>query len=68
MRVYEIGGEKEQRATIVFAGNIVEACEADGTEKKIAQAQFNNNSLSFSIKPFSIKTFKVRLNIWFEAL
>lgn len=61
VRVYEIGGEKEQKATIVFAGNIVEACEADGTEKKIAQAQFSDNSLSFSIKPFSIKTFKVRL-------
>ena len=36
-------------------------CEADGTEKEIAQAQFNDNMLSLDITPFSIKTFKVRL-------
>lgn len=61
VRVYEIGGEKKQKATITFAGNIIDACEADGTEKEIAQAQFNDNMLSLNITPFSIKTFKVRL-------
>lgn len=61
VRVYEIGGEKKQKATITFAGNIIDACEADGTEKEIAQAQFNDNMLSLDITPFSIKTFKVRL-------
>lgn len=61
VRVYEIGGEKKQKATITFAGNIIDACEADGTEKEIAQAQFSDNMLSLNIKPFSIKTFKVRL-------
>lgn len=61
VRVYEIGGEKEQGAVISFAGDIVSAVEADGTEKTIGKAGFSGNGLSVNIRPFSVKTFKVRL-------
>ena len=45
----------------LFAGEIASAYEADGTEKSIGSAEFSGNGLSVSIKPYSIKTFKVRL-------
>ena len=61
VRVYEMGGEKVQDAVLSFAGEIASACEADGTEKSIGSAEFSGNGLSVSIKPYSIKTFKVRL-------
>lgn len=61
VRVYEMGGEKVEDATLSFAGEIVSACEADGTEKTVGSARFSGNGLSVSIKPYSLKTFKVRL-------
>lgn len=61
VRVYETGGQKAQSAEITFAGEIVSASEADGTEKTIGQANYNGNKLQISIKPFSVKTFKVKL-------
>jgi alpha-mannosidase len=61
VRVYEMGGEKVQDAVLSFAGEIASACEADGTEKSIGSAEFSGNGLSVSIKPYSVKTFKVRL-------
>ena len=44
-----------------FAGDILNANEADGTEKTIGAANFNGNKLQVTIKPNSVKTFKVRL-------
>lgn len=61
VRVYETGGVKEQTAEISFADAIVSASEADGTEKTIGKAAFNGNKLQVSIKPNSVKTFKVKL-------
>lgn len=61
IRLYETGGEQEQTAEITFAGAIQSASEADGTEKTIGKALFNGNKLQVSIKPYSIKTFKVKL-------
>ncbi len=61
VRVYEISGKEKQNATLSFAGDIITACEADGTEKRIGNASFENNNLHLMIKPFSIKTFKVSL-------
>lgn len=60
VRVYEAAGKESQNASIVFADNIVSAVEADGTEKTIGKASFNGNRLEVSIKPNSIKTYKVR--------
>lgn len=61
VRVYETGGKNAQNAEITFAGEITEACEADGTEKQIGSASFNGNKLQVFIAPYNIKTFKVKL-------
>lgn len=61
VRVYETGGKSAQQATLTFAGDILSAQEADGTEKATGTATYNGNELQVSIPPYSIKTFKVRL-------
>ncbi len=61
VRVYETGGKDIQNAAITFAADIVEAVAADGTEKSIGKANFTGNTLQVSIKPNSIKTYKVKL-------
>ena len=61
VRVYETEGKQEQKATLTFAGEITAACEADGTEKKIGNASFAGNTLQVSLKPYSVKTFKIKL-------
>ncbi len=62
VRVYETGGKTQQNAVLTFAGSIISANEADGTEKSIGNATFNGNQLQVSIQPNSIKTYKLRLN------
>lgn len=62
VRVYETGGKAPQNAVLTFAGNILSANEADGTEKATGSAAFNGNQLQVSIQPNSIKTYKLRLN------
>ena len=61
VRVYEMGGKQTQRATLTFASDIAEATEADGTEKTKGAASFSGKGLQVVIKPFSVKTFKVKL-------
>ena len=60
VRVYEAGGKQAQKASIVFADNLVAAVEADGTEKTIGKAAFSGNRLEVSVNPNGIKTYKVR--------
>lgn len=62
VRVYENAGQAQQTAHITFGGNIVKAVEADGTEKTTGEASFSGNKLNVSIKPFSVKTYKVVLD------
>lgn len=47
---------------LTFAGNILSANEADGTEKSIGSAAFKGRQLEVSVQPNSIKTYKIRLN------
>jgi alpha-mannosidase len=61
VRVYELSGKQSQKAHLTFAANILAAEEADGTEKAIGQANFAGKQLDVDIKPFSVKTYKVRL-------
>ncbi len=61
VRVYETKGDKEQQATLTFAGEILSACEADGTEKEIGKASFAGKELKVALQRYSVKTFKVRL-------
>lgn len=62
VRVYETGGKTPQNAVLTFAGDILSANEADGTEKNIGHAAFSGRQLEISIQPYSIKTYKIRLN------
>lgn len=61
VRVHELGGKSQQKATLTFAADIVEAVEADGTEKTLRPATFSGRELQVAISPFSVKTYKVRL-------
>lgn len=61
VRIYEMEGKKTQEAAITFAGTIESAAEADGTEKTIRDASFVGNKLNVSVKPYGIRTYKVRL-------
>ena len=61
VRVYEVSGKGEQKAEISFPTAIENASEAYGTEETIGKADFSDNRLQFTIRPFSVKTFKVKL-------
>ena len=61
VRVYDVAGKGTQSARLTFAGKLVEAVETDGTEKEIAKAGFSDNTLDVTVKPFSLKTYKIRL-------
>lgn len=62
VRVYETSGTGQQKAQIHFAGQILEAYVADGTEKNIRKAEFKGKSLYVDISPYSVCTYKVVLD------
>ena len=62
VRVYENTGQSAQQARLTFAGAIVKAVEADGTEKEIGPATFAGNQLSVDVQPFGVRAYKVTLN------
>lgn len=61
VRVYDIAGKGTQKARITFAGELMNAVEADGTEKALRPAPFSGNALDVEVGPYSLKTFKVSL-------
>ena len=63
VRVYETSGTDTRNATLTFPTSILAAVEADGTEKAIGKADFSGNKLTFAVKPNSIKTFKLKLDL-----
>ncbi|KAA6327524.1 Mannosylglycerate hydrolase [termite gut metagenome] len=68
VRMYETTGKSAQPAALTFAGNILSAKELNGTEDEIGEASFAGKELRFEIKPFGIKTFKVKLQSPAETL
>ncbi|WP_024994126.1 glycoside hydrolase family 38 C-terminal domain-containing protein [Phocaeicola paurosaccharolyticus] len=68
VRVYETSGIAAQKANIIFAGDLESAVEADGTEKNLSNANFSGSRLEVSIKPNSIKTYKIRLKKYSNAI
>ena len=60
VRVYESAGTP-QKGKITFAADIIEAYEADGTEKTGAPARFSGRQLDVDINPNGIRTYKVKL-------
>ena len=61
LRFYETTGQGLQTATVTFPADIIAAKELNGVEDVIGDITPNGNKFSFEIKPFSIKTFKVKL-------
>jgi alpha-mannosidase len=62
VRLYEYKQSRNQNVTVTFDSTIRKAVECNLIEEEEGDAVFNNESLSFSITPFEIKTFKV----WFK--
>ncbi len=61
VRFYETTGEQTQQTEVAFAADIVSAKELNGIEDEIGAAEFAGNKLKFAVKPFGMKTFKVKL-------
>lgn len=61
VRVYETGGNGTESGNVSFATDILEAWEADGTEKNIGKADFSGNNLKVEVGPNSLRTYRVRL-------
>lgn len=61
VRVYETSGISNQAASLEFIGNIASAKEVNGIEEDIADVQYADNKLNFEVKPYSLKTFKIKL-------
>jgi alpha-mannosidase len=59
VRVYEMGGKATQHARLSFAGEIVKAVEADGTERTRKAISFDGHSLDVEVNPFGVRTYKV---------
>ena len=61
VRFYETTGKSAQKANIAFAAEIASAQEINGVEDVKGAASFSGNKLSFEIKPYSMKSFKLKL-------
>lgn len=62
IRVNSSSDKNIKNASISFFADILEASEAYGTEKVIKKAKYEKNTLTFSLKPYEIKTFKIKLS------
>ena len=61
VRVHELGGKTTQKACLTFPADILQAVEADGTERTLSAASFEGRQLQVAIRPYSVKTYKVKL-------
>ena len=61
VRVYECKGHRDNTVTITFGGQLRKAVECNLLEEESAPVAYQGHRLTFGIKPFEIKTFK----IWF---
>ncbi|MEO8970360.1 MAG: glycosyl hydrolase-related protein, partial [Ktedonobacteraceae bacterium] len=60
VRLYEAHNQRGQ-GTLFFATNIVSARECNLLEEPVGEASYQENALTFSVRPFEIKTFRVHL-------
>ncbi|HLJ35669.1 MAG TPA: alpha-mannosidase, partial [Ktedonobacteraceae bacterium] len=60
VRLYEAHNQRGQ-GTLFFATNIVSAGECNLLEEPVGDASYQENTLTFSVRPFEIKTFRVHL-------
>ena len=62
IRVNSSSLKEIKNASVSFFADIEEASETFGSEEFIKKAKAEKNSLIFSLKPYEIKTFKIRLS------
>lgn len=62
VRVNEGSGAERKGVKLRFYEKIAGACEALANEKEIGKARFAAKTLSFSLKPFEVKTFRIQLD------
>lgn len=61
VRVQELWGQRAERVTLTFPGDVIAAHEVDGQERRIADAAFDARRLVFDLTPNSPRSFAVRL-------
>lgn len=61
VRFYETTGEKSQDVSFKLTPELLSAEEVNGLEERIGAATVAQNELKFNIKPFGIKSFKLKL-------
>lgn len=62
VRLQELWGRPAERVSIRFCGNVTEAQEVDGQERRIADAVIKDGKLLTSLTPYSPRSFAVRLS------
>ena len=60
VRLYEAYNQRGQ-ATLSFATTVTSAIECNLLEEPVAAAAYRENTLTFSVRPYEIKTFRVHL-------
>lgn len=61
LRFYETTGKQSQSTTVTLPAAILSAVEVNGMEDEINPTGSGRQTLNFDIKPFGIRSFKVRL-------
>ncbi|MFB6342755.1 alpha-mannosidase [Saccharicrinis sp. FJH62] len=61
VRVTELNGNDLDKASLSFAGNIQDAYEVSGQEKRIGDVKFESNQLNFGMTHYTIRSFAVKL-------
>lgn len=62
VRFYETSGREAQKVNFTLPADIASATEVNGVEDNIGQARFSGRTLTFDIKPNSIKSFRISLH------
>jgi len=60
VRLYEAHNQRG-RGTLTFATSILSAQECNLLEEPINNVSYQGNTLPFQVRPFEIKTFRIRL-------
>ncbi|MFV0590369.1 MAG: alpha-mannosidase [Draconibacterium sp.] len=61
VRVNELSGLAQEQVQITLPAKITDAYEVNGQEKRIADASFEGNKLTFDLSHFTLKSFAVKL-------
>jgi alpha-mannosidase len=61
VRLYEAHNQRG-RGTLTFVTPLLSAQECNLLEEPISDAPYQGNTLAFQVRPFEIKTFRVRLS------